>query len=211
MRSSPSGFFRLPIIVGLLLLSGCATTQIVNQWSNPAYTTPAFKKFVIIGISDQASIRRNFEDEFVTQLKAIGVSAVPGYQFLPEAGQVEEARLKEAVKQSGAEAAVVTKLTRVEKRAVYTPGPYVPLRPLGFYHWYNYAWDGFYDPAHVNYYDVYLSETSLFDVTKDQLVWSGAIRTTWPDEIGKEINSYIAIVITALKEKNLLPAGPGGR
>ncbi|HEY3154626.1 MAG TPA: hypothetical protein VGK65_23400 [Candidatus Binatia bacterium] len=30
----------------LLLLTGCAATQIINQWSNPNYTAGSFKKIV---------------------------------------------------------------------------------------------------------------------------------------------------------------------
>jgi hypothetical protein len=33
----------------LLLLTGCAATQIINQWSNPNYTAGSFKKIVVIG------------------------------------------------------------------------------------------------------------------------------------------------------------------
>ena len=49
---------------------------------------------MVIGVSKQPSIRRTFEDEFVTQLKVAGVEAVPSYLYIPEDGQVEENRLQ---------------------------------------------------------------------------------------------------------------------
>ena len=82
--------FGLAGLIAALMFAGCASTELVNQWSNPAYTSPSFKRIMVIAVTKQASIRRNFEDEFVAQLKAAGVDAVPSYQYIPDEGQVEE-------------------------------------------------------------------------------------------------------------------------
>jgi hypothetical protein len=79
--------FELGGLIAALMFAGCASTELVNQWSNPAYTSPSFKRVMVIGVTRQASIRRNFEDEFVTQLKAVGVDAVPSYQYIPDKGK----------------------------------------------------------------------------------------------------------------------------
>jgi hypothetical protein len=109
--------FRLAIVAALLLLGGCAATKIINQWSNPNYSAASFKRILVIGVSKQASIRRAFEDEFVAQLRAISIDAVPSYEFIPEDGQVLESRLKESVKRAGADGAIITRLVRVERKA----------------------------------------------------------------------------------------------
>jgi hypothetical protein len=197
--------FRLAIVVTLLLLLGaCAATQIINQWSNPDYTAGSFKKILVIGVTKQASIRRTFEDEFVAQLRALGVDAVPSYELIPEDGQVLESRLRETVKQVGADAVIMTRLVRVEKKADVAPGPYGPFPAFGFYRWYSSAWVGFYEPPRVNFYDIYISETSLYEVAKDQLVWSSVAKTTDLGDIRKEIKEYVEVVIRALNKKNLL-------
>ena len=188
----------------ILLLSGCGATQIINEWSNPSYSAAAFKRILVIGVSKQASIRRTFEDEFVAHLKAVGVDAVPSYEFIPEVGQVLEPRLKETVRQVGADAVIITRLVRVERKADASPGPYGPFPGFGFYRWYSSAWVGFYEPPRLNFYDIYISETSLYDVKQDQLVWIGIAKTTELGDIGKEIKEYVETVIKALDKKNLL-------
>jgi len=198
----------LPILAAMLMLTGCAATQIINQWSNPNYTAGSFKKIMVIGVSKQTSIRRTFEDEFVAQLKAIGIDAVPSYDFIPEAGQVPESRLKEMVKQAGADAVIITRLIRVETKADVAPGPYGPFPGFGFYRWYSSAWVGFYEPPRLNFYDIYISETSLYDVAKDQLVWSGIAKTSELGDIGKEIKEYVEIIIKELNNRNLLRKRP---
>jgi hypothetical protein len=191
----------------VLSMAGCAASKIVNQWHDPAYSSAGFKQIVVIGVSKQASIRRSFEDEFVAQLKSVGTEAVPSYRFIKEEGQAEEARLLQAVKQTGADGAIITRLVRVERQTQVTPGHYDPFPTYGFYRWYSSAWGGYYEPPRVYNYEVYVSETSLYDLRRDRLVWAGTVTTTDPGNISKEIRNYVKIVIDALTDKNLLLTG----
>jgi hypothetical protein len=162
---------------------------------------------LVLAVSKNPATRRTFEDEFVAKLKAAGVDAAPSYRYIPEEGETAEPRLLEAVKQAGADAAVITRLVRVEKKTEVTPGFYQPAPAVtfGFYPGYSAAWLGYYEPPTIYQRDIYISETSLYDLTKDQLVWSGTVQTVGPD-INKEIKRYVDTVIEALKSKNLLPS-----
>jgi hypothetical protein len=116
--------------------------------------------------------------------------------------------LKEMVKQAGADAVIITRLIRVETKADVAPGAYGPFPGFGFYRWYSSAWVGFYEPPRLNFYDIYISETSLYDVAQDQLVWSGIAKTTELGDIGKEIKEYVEIIIKGLNNRNLLRKDP---
>ena len=129
MNFSRLRMFALAVAVALGLAACAASTKIVNEWVSPDYTSPRFRKIMVIGVSKQPSIRRTFEDEFVKQLKATGVEAVPSYLYIPEDGQVDEGRLQAAVKQAGADAVIVTRLVRVEKKTEVSPGFYQPALP----------------------------------------------------------------------------------
>ena len=200
----PAAFKRAVLFIALTVSSGCASTKIVNEWREPDYIPPPFKKVVVLGIAKDPILRRSFEDEFVAQLRASGMEAVPSYQFMPGDGRASEARLLKAVKQTGADAAIMTRLVRVERRAQITPGYYNAYPVYGFYRWYSSAWTGFYEPPRVYNYDVYTSETSLYDLNRDRMVWGGTVQTTDPGDIRKEIKNYVHIVIAALKENGLL-------
>ena len=131
-----------------------------------------------MAISKEPGIRRSFEDEFVAKLKAMGVDAVAGYRFITEDGPVEEPRLREAVGQAGADATLVTRFVRVERKYSVSPTDYYypPVVGFGFYRGYTAAWLGYYEPATVYPYDVFISETSLYDIARNQLIWSGTSR-----------------------------------
>ena len=105
-----------------------------------------------------------------------------------EEGETAEARLLEAVKEAGADAAVITRLVRVEKKTEVTPGFYQPAPAVtfGFYPGYSAAWLGYYEPPTIYQRDIYISETSLYDLTKNQLVWSGTVQTVDPSDITKK-------------------------
>jgi hypothetical protein len=195
----------LPFALAWLFVTGCGSSSVVQQWSSPDYVAPRFERIMVIGITRQAGMRRSFEDEFVAKLKATGVDAVPSYRFIAEDGPVEEARLHEAVKQAGADATITTRLVQVDRQTQVSPGTYRPA-PYGFYRGYAGAWSGYYDPPTVYQYDVFVSETNLFDTKKDQLVWSGTVETTDPRDIKKELSRYVDTVIDALKKRNLLVA-----
>jgi hypothetical protein len=95
-------------------------------------------------------------------------------------------------------------------RARVTPGYYDPL-PVGrFYGWYSHAWSGYYEPPRVHPYEVYISETTLHDVARNEVVWTGTVKTTDPDNIHEAIEQYVETVMEALEEKNVLRAATGG-
>jgi hypothetical protein len=205
MRRRSLGSFA-PAIGLAWALTGCAaSTKIVNEWVNAEYR-PHFSTILVAGVTKQPSLRRNFEDEFVARLKAAGVDALPSYRYIPEDGEAAETRLQEAVRQANADAALITRLVRVETRTEVIPGFYEPAPALtfGFYPGYTAFWRGYYEPPRVYQYDVYISETSLYDLRKNQLVWSGIVKTEDPGNINKEIKRYVDVVVEALKRRDLL-------
>ena len=205
MIMKPSNrLFRTLAAATALTLAACASTELVNQWSNPAYTSPSFKKVMVVGVTKQASIRRSFEDEFVAQLKAAGVNAIPSYLYIPQDGPVGEAVLKQALKETGADALMITRLVRVQKKTEIAPGYYPPDPAMAVHPLYTTAWNDYYEPPIVYQSEVYTSETSLYDAVKNQVVWSGTAQTTAQGNINQEIKNYAEIVISALKDKKLI-------
>ena len=93
-----SFFFLTP----MLFSSGCASTpMLVSEWSNPAYQSPYFKRIAVSCLDGHTSIRRNCEDEFVSQLRAAGIDALPSYRSLPDDATLEESKVKQLAKDAG--------------------------------------------------------------------------------------------------------------
>lgn len=195
----------LTIFVGMIVLPSCAaTTPIVSEWRNPAYSSASFKRIVVGGLGGDTSIRRNFEDEFVARLRAAGIDAVPSYRVIPDDEKIDEAKLKQAAQKAGADAALFARLVQVEEKRQYGPG-YFPQTSFGVFGSHVGAtWYGLGGVPSVYRYNEYVSETTLYDVGKNEVVWTGTIKTTEPENMNTAIKSYVETVMKTLQEKNLV-------
>jgi hypothetical protein len=207
---------RLPtfLLIGLwVLLASCASTQLVNEWQAPEYQGVGFHKILVIGISEEEGNRRTFEDVLARKLIEHGVEAMPGYRFLPKTDQAaDEQTLLAAVRDSGADAVLMTRLVRVKDEIRYTPGyssGYVDSfgRP-GYYGYYRSAWS-YYQPPRVDRYQVAVLETNLWDAKSQSLAWSGTTETFDPMDVGREVVEFSNLIVEALAEKGIV--GPAKR
>lgn len=186
-----------------LLLVACASTTLSNSWTSPDYKGPPLKNVMVVGVSNQPALRRTFEDEFVKDLKAVGVDAIASYNFIPEQGQAEEARVTQAVKEAGADGVLITRFVRVDVNTQVTPA-HPPAMGMGFYGGYAGAYGGFYDPPMVTQTDTLVLETNLYGVDESHLLWSGTTQTFAPSNIKQEMQGFAKVIIGALQKHKLI-------
>ena len=191
-------------LAGSMVLTGCASTSMVEQWKSPEFKGPPLTKIMVMGVSTQPGPRRIFEDEFSAALKAAGVQAVPSYTVIPQDGQAEQAVLEKALQELGADGVLVTRLVGREQKTQVSPGFYQPVPAMGFYGWYSSAWVGYYEPPTVYQYDVVTADTSVYGVNAGTLLWSGTTETFSPTDVAKETRGFAKIIIDALKKSGVI-------
>ena len=199
----------LPLgIVGILFitlaLNGCSTaTTIVSERRNPAQSG-SFQRLMIGGPSGVVSVRRNFEDEFVAQLAAVGVNASPSYRYMRENEEMNENNLKQAAQKARADGLLFVRSVSVEEKTNYPAiGPEISFGIFGSN--VGAAWSGISGTSGPYRYNEYTSETALYDITKDELVWTGTVRMTEPTNVQTAIKSYVQTITKALAAQNLFP------
>jgi len=192
------------LIVAQVVAACAATTPIVSEWRNPSYSSASFRRMVVGSLGGDTSIRRNFEDEFVAQLRAAGIDALPSYRVIPDDEKIDETKLKQAAQKSGADAALFARLIQVEEKRQYGPS-YFPNTSFGIFGSHvGASWYGLGGAPSVYRYNEYVSETTLFDMGKNEVVWTGTIKTTEPENVRTAIKSYVDTVMKTLQEKNLI-------
>ena len=203
MRTS----FSCIVGIGLITfaLGGCTTTTpIASEWRNPAYASGSFKRILVGGLGGETSVRRNFEDEFLVQLRAAGIDALPSYRYIPEDEKIDESKLKQAAQKVGADAVLFARAIQVEQRTQLGPS-YFPYSSFGIFGSHvGASWYGLGGVPSVYRYNEYVSETTLYDVVKNDVVWTGTIKTTEPENVRTAIKSYVEAVMKVLDEKNLI-------
>jgi hypothetical protein len=184
------------------VLAGCASTNLVSQWRNPDVQGGPYKKLLLVAVAKAENPRRIAEDAFAKNLSALGVASVTSYSLLPEVGQVSKERVEKAVADSGADAALVSKLVKVETKTITSPGMYSP--GPSFYGHYQSAWTGYYDPPTTYQSDVFTMEVKLFDAKSSALIWSGITETADPGDPAKEIGKFATLISQQLRKLGLL-------
>jgi hypothetical protein len=196
----------LAIAAALTLVAGCASTTLRDSWADAAYTRGPFKKWLVVGVGTDSTAKRTFEDIMVAKLRARGVEALPGYNYLPP-GRANESQLDGGVVRSGADALMLVHLRRVQTRTEVTqtmvPGPAYP----GF-GWYG-VYGGWYSVPELRQYDIATVETTVYAVYGKQLVWSGVTDTFDPRSVAQEAPGFCDVVLGALAQHAMVPPAKG--
>ena len=104
-----------------LIVSACAATNFDMTWRDPAFRGRPFAKLLVVGGTDDAANRRIYEDALVGALTRRGVDAVASHTLIPRESDVRRDKIVEAVKASGADGMIATRLIGVETRTTQVP------------------------------------------------------------------------------------------
>jgi hypothetical protein len=141
----------------------------------------------------------------VGELRGAGIDALTGYQTIPATSKDVDAQLKAAAQATGADGALVTRIVSTEQQIEVSPG-YSSFYPgVGYYGWNYPGWYGGMYSAPLQYrYLVRYSETTLYDLSKNTVVWTATIRGIDPENVQDAIEDYVETVVAALKNKQLI-------
>lgn len=204
---------RAALMVGAaaVLLTACvSSTQLNGQWVNPsAGKALPIKGVVVMGVINDATMRRIYEDTMVAALNARGIKAVPSYTRLPADGPAPQAEVERVVKEAGVDAVMMTRLIRVTNEVSVSPGFVGPVGPFGwggFYGMYSGMWGGgFAIPPSINTYQNFALDTRVFEVRELTVLWSGSTTTTpTSNSLQVTITEFVKVVVDAMAQSKVV-------
>lgn len=191
--------------VTVFLLAGCAAAPSPLEstaWRDPDYKGPPFAKVFVVGLSAQTLVdQRGFEDLMVSALQRAGVAAVPGWQFVPAGRTPDQATMRAAVAQSGADATLLVRMSgfATETGLGYGVGATAAVGP-GMY-------VGWYEPGLATYnYQAATIYTTLFDVRTERPVWTFNPPAYNPATLKQNAPGFAGDVVGMLMSAGLLAA-----
>ncbi|MCW8981298.1 hypothetical protein [Altibacter sp.] len=204
------------IFLGLLLgiLSGCASSRLVNQWKSP--DTPVFEanKVLVIGMTANIDSRRMFEDELVTRLEKEGVIAVKSVDFFDtsftnaERTEAELNTIENQLLQAGFDAVLISKVIGSEDRTTLVGSINAFRKDMGSFREYYYENQRIYSEAQQSSsYKVYHTETSLFCLCpgkERELLWKGMIDVVDPQRPQRAVADYARILMKEMEQQQML-------
>lgn len=195
-------------VAAALFVAGCASNPGPSSdsppvWRDPAFNGPPFQKIFVVGLSAQSlKDQRGFENLLVSTLQAAGVTAVPGWQFVATDRTPDQATIRAAIAQSGADATLLVRLSGFETNSTiaYTSGVVAPVGSNMYVGWYE---PGFVSES----YQVATIFTTLFDVKTARPVWTFNPATYNPATLQQDAPRFANDVVGMLRASGLI-AGP---
>ncbi len=207
-------FKGISVAALLLLLSACATTSLKETWINPQFQGgKGFHKILVLGISENETYRRNFEDSLTKELENKGVFAEQGYILFPGPLRPDKEVIAKQIAEKGFDAMIISKVTGrktkevVHYRDVYDPDapPFIhPFFGREWYDYYSWNYDMVHEYSYTATYQVLTAESNVYDTGKDQLIWSAESETVVEGDVKDLIDSLVCALVDELQKKHII-------
>ena len=206
---------RIALFIGILLFSACSSTRFVDSWKNQEITSFEPKKMLVIGMTDNLTARKIFEEKLKNAFVLRNIYAVESTGIIDgtfTTSKKSEEEIDEMIKKlakQGFDTVVITSVKGVDERVDYHTEYYPSIgyrwsRFGRYYYWYQ---DIYYAPQYYNSYKVYNVETVIYNINEDDtksLVWVGALNLVDPQRITSTINDYVDKIIEQLEREKLI-------
>ncbi|HSQ46217.1 MAG TPA: hypothetical protein VLM44_04770 [Lutibacter sp.] len=208
---------KIALFIGTLLLSACSSTQFVDSWKNKEITSFEPKKVLVIGITENLTARKLFEEKLKNAFILRNIYATESMAVLNNgftASKKSEAEIDAMIKkiaEDGFDTVVITSIKGVQEKVDYSAYyyPSVSYRWSRFGRYYFWYQDIYYTPRYYDYYKVYNVETIIYSINENDtksLVWVGAMNLVDPQKINTAVNDYVNSIIKQLEKENLIKA-----
>lgn len=203
-----------PVLVLLLGLAACATTELKSTWRSAEDKGPAMRQVAVFMLAPDENVRRFAEDQMVRSLPK-GTRGVAGYTLFdkPESN-IETIRGK--LKEKGFDSILMARTVSVDKSQQNIP-PTTQLVPTGpmmvgvadprsLDVYYQHVWGYTYQttPGYVAQLTTIVIETVLYRLPGGQAVWSAVSETRNPSSQADMVQELVGLIDKQLTREGLI-------
>lgn len=197
-----------------VLLMGCSSTSLIENWKDPETVLFNANKVLLVGMTQNQEARNAFEGQLQKEFEKRDVEAwksmdVFDVSFTNSKKSEEELDMVEqSLLDKGFDAILFTKITGSENRENF-------LKSMSrwedgqvrFNNDYLEHQSIYFDEAYYENFKVYFAETTLYCICEGKeraMIWRGIIEIMDPSNVKKAIKDYVNLVVTALEEQDLI-------
>lgn len=211
--------FRLFIAAALSagLVTGCATTartSLEASWRAPKEALQPVRKLLIVTVAADEIAQEDYQLEMAAQLKARGVNAVPSRAYFTRYTDAERARFDRVVKNTDADAILLTRVVSVDSKDKSTSGliigsngaPVATVNQLGGAYAAAFVSSNYVRPNDYTQTTV-LAEASLYERPGHTLVWTARVRVdnAADGDLKPAIKQFVGVLLDAADKDGMLP------
>lgn len=197
---------RTLLFLVAICIAACTTTAVKAVWKDEAYQTKP-KRFLVIAMFKNQTVRRLVEDEFRNYLKYSGADAATGYDEFPGNDLPTKEAVMEKLKAGGYDAFLITRVTdsRTEHRTVSSSAPLTPGAYGGGYGgYYGHGYTAVHSMSYTVEDQFTTVEASLYDIATEKLVWTATTETWIAEGQQKLVRTYVAVMMDSLQKNGLV-------
>lgn len=202
-----------PFLLGIIfccfmLFAGCASSELVDIWSDASVQPSSLNKMLVISIGKNPVKRRIWEDAFSVELAKHNIVAMPSYRSFPDAVP-DTAQIIDLVRTNGFDGVLVVRWLPPEMHTHYMQGEVT----RDYDQRYDRGNDGFITYyrfiQHAGTIDSQKVTIRAFDVwaTKDagRLIWSATSKTPEPNSMEEVRPEIVKLVTSELTDRGIIP------
>jgi hypothetical protein len=195
------------LFCSFVLLAGCASSELVDIWSDPSFQSPPLNKMLVISVGRNPVHRRLWEDAFSVELVRHNVAATPSYRFFPDAVPDTE-QVMQIMRSNGYDGVLLTRWLPSETKTQYMQG-YVTNEQDTRYDRRRDRFVTYYrDIEHGGYVDSQKVDIRAIDVwaTKNegQMIWSATCKTPEPNSTQVVRPEIVDLVMSELTQRGII-------
>lgn len=201
-------------IISLFIICSCSSTRFVDSWKNPEIITFNPEKVMVVGITNNLTARKIFEEELSHAFMNRNINAIQSTSILNDnftssrKSEEEINNFVQKISKQGFDAVVITSVKGVEKKRNYYNNYHTfGVRWARFGKYYYLYQDIYYNPNYYEEYKVYHVETSIYNINEEDgksLVWVGALDLVNPRTITPTVNDYVSRIIKQLEHEKII-------
>lgn len=180
------------------LLGGCASTEIVSAWKDPALARVPFGKVLVVFQHSDSALRHQLERTMAAEIR----NSTPAHAIFRDEEVRDLELVKARVREQGFDSAVIMRIVGVEREVSYVPGRMyaVPSYYHGFWGYWGYGWRTVYDPGYMRSDRVVSISTNVYSVADDKLVWASQSETFNPVSLRNAVTEVVRVTSQATGE-----------
>jgi hypothetical protein len=192
-----------------ILLAGCASSELVDTWSDSSYQAPPLNKMLVISVGKNPAVRRIWEDAFGVELTKHNVAATPSYRLFPDAVPDTD-QVIQSVRSNGFDGILITCLLPSETTPQYVQGKVTGQQEMRYDRRRGRFVLYYRDIAQAGYVDSQKVDIRSIDVwtTQDdgRLIWSTTSKSPEPNSAQIVRPEIVKLVMSELTQQRIIAA-----
>ena len=192
------------------LMAGCASSELVDVWSDSAFHAPALNRILVMSVSRSAVQRRIWEDAFSAGLARHNVAASASYREFPDAVP-DTNQVDQAVRSDNYDGVLVIRRLPPETTTQYLQGYMTKEQDMRYDRRMDKFMTYYRDIEHGGYVDTQKVDIRAIDVwsTKNegQMIWSATCKTPEPNSAQEVRPEIVKLVMSELTKQGIIVPG----